>query len=176
MPKHVVLVLLTAIVCCLAGGHPYAADAGHDAIAMRPVSYPQWLQQRKAYQGRILVVDMWATWCTSCIEGFPKMLELEKKYASRDVQIVSMNLDDRGDTQAIAAANRFLQSVGARFPNYHMDENLMQAFDKLDLIGIPAVVIYDVQGKQRYRLTGDNPYKQFTDRDIESAIQHLLSE
>jgi thiol-disulfide isomerase/thioredoxin len=119
---------------------------------------------------------MWATWCTSCIERFPKMVSLHNKYADRGVQIVSMNLDDHGDTQAIAAANRFLRSVGARFPNYHMDENLMQAFEKLDLIGIPVVAIYDKQGEQRYRLTGDNPYKQFTDRDIETAIQHLLNE
>jgi thiol-disulfide isomerase/thioredoxin len=176
MPGKRIFVLLIMVGCCLAGGPLYAVDDNNEASAMRPISYQQWLQQRETYRGHILVVDMWATWCTSCIERFPKMVSLHNKYADRGVQIVSMNLDDHGDTQAIAAANRFLRSVGARFPNYHMDENLMQAFEKLDLIGIPVVAIYDKRGEQRYRLTGDNPYKQFTDRDIETAIQHLLNE
>lgn len=154
-----------------------AAAAGEPAaIDMQPVSYQQWQQQRRSYSGNILVVDMWATWCSSCIERFPKMVQLDKRYAGRGVQIVSMNLDDRGDSDAIAAANRFLRSVDARFPNYRMDENLMLAFEKLNLIGIPVVLIYDEQGRERYRLTGDNPYKQFTDRDIEIAIQALLDE
>ena len=157
-------------------GGLYAGEQSPGNNSMQAINFQQWLLQRKAYRGRILVVDMWATWCTSCIERFPKMVALDKKYAGRGVQIVAINLDDRDDGEAIASANHFLHSVGAHFPNYRMDENLMQAFEKLQLIGIPVVVIYDRQGRQRYRLTGDNPYKQFTDRDVETAIQQLLDE
>ena len=145
-------------------------------VSMKPISYQQWLQQRQTYRGQILVVDMWATWCSSCIERFPKMVSLHKKYARQGVQIVSLNLDDHNDKQALATASRFLNSIDAHFDHYHMDENLMQAFEKLDLIAIPVVIIYDRQGTQRYKLTGDNPYKQFTDKDVERAIQDLLHE
>ena len=174
MKKNIIAGFLLSLASSLYFDTLQAADTG--AATMQSVSYQQWLEQRKAFLGRILVVDMWATWCSSCIERFPKMVTMHKKYADRGVQIVSMNLDDHGDSASIAAANRFLNSINARFPNYHMDENLMQAFDLLDLIGIPVVIIYDRLGKQRYRLTGDNPYKQFTDKDIEIAIQHLLNE
>ena len=63
----------------------------------------------------------------------------------------------------------------ANFDHYHLDEALMNAFDKIDLLGIPAVLIYGKDGNERYRLTGDNPNKQFTEADIENAIKHLIN-
>ena len=51
----------------------------------------------------------------------------------------------------------------------------MIAFEKLNLIGIPAVIIYDRNGDERYRLTGDDPNNQYSGKDIEKAIQELLA-
>jgi len=123
-----------------------------------------------------VVVDAWAMWCTSCIKRFPKMVEMEKAFEGKNVQFVSLNLDDHQKTEAVAQAAAFLEEIGATFDNYHMNENLIDAFDHFDLIGIPAVLIYDKHGKERYRLTGDNPNRQFTDKDIENAINELLAE
>jgi len=174
MPGFFITGLLIFFACCPFCGSLYADEQSPDNSSMQAINFQQWLLQRQTYRGRILVVDMWATWCISCIERFPKMVALDKKYAARGVQIVAINLDDRDDVEAIAKS--FLHSVRAHFPNYRMDENLMQAFEKLQLTGIPVVIIYDRQGRQRYRLTGDNPNKQFTDRDVETAIQQLLDE
>lgn len=146
------------------------------SISLKPVSLDQWQTELSTYKNKIVVVDMWATWCTSCIKRFPKMLTLFHQYKSQNVQFISLNLDDYEDTDSIIAAEKFLKHVKAEFPNYHINENLMTAFEKLNLIGIPAVVIYDINNKERYRLTGDNPYKQFTDQDIEKAIQQLIKE
>ena len=85
-----------------------------------------------------------------------------------------MNLDDREDTKSLKIADKFLQKMNANFDHYRMDENLLYAFEKIDLIGIPAVLIYDSKGNEQYRLTGDNPNKQFTEKDIEEAIINLL--
>jgi hypothetical protein len=57
-----------------------------------------------------------------------------------------------------------------------MNENMMDAFEMLDLLGIPAVFIYDRNGQERIRLTGDNPNKQFTDKNVEEAIVSLLAQ
>lgn len=165
------LVILLVIV------QPSAATAtGVPDTEMRVVDDAGWQQQLKTYRGRILVVDMWATWCSSCIERFPKIVDLDKKYRDRGVQVISLNLDDRDDHDAIRQANRFLNEVGAVFPNYHMNENMMRAFERLQLIGIPVVIIYDAHGQERFRMTGDNPYKQFTDQDVDQAIKLLLDE
>lgn len=126
-------------------------------------------------KGQAVVVDMWATWCLPCIERFPHMVELAQKYADQRVRFVSLCLDDRDDEDAIALAQRFLTEQRARFPNFLMDEVVTRAFEKLDLLGIPAVFIYGPDGSLRYRLTGDDPNNQFTDADVDEAIEELLA-
>jgi hypothetical protein len=103
------------------------------------------------------------------------MVELAQKYADQDVEFVSLCLDDRDDEDSIALAKRFLTEQRARFPNFLMDEVVTQAFEKLDLLGIPAVFIYGPDGSLRHRLTGDDPNNQFTDADVDDAIEELLA-
>jgi thiol-disulfide isomerase/thioredoxin len=145
-----------------------------DTISLQAISFSQWQEKLASYHSDVVVVDMWATWCVSCIERFPKMVKLHRQYRNKGVRFVSMCLDERDDQPAIERATRFLRKSNADFENYLMDENLMEAFEMLDLIGIPAVLIYDRKGAERFRLTGDNPNKQFTDRDVEDAIRQLL--
>lgn len=146
------------------------------AVELTPISYNNWTKKLQDYRPDIVVVDMWAMWCTSCIKRFPKMVELNEKYANQGVKFVSLNLDDYQNTGAVESADVFLKEMNARFDNFHINENLIDTFEKLKLKGIPAVAIYDGAGKERYRLTGDNPNKQFTDADIEAAIEALLKE
>ena len=141
---------------------------------MTVVNNVEWEIQRQQYIPNIVVVDMWAMWCSSCIERFPEMVKLHEKYKNQNVEFVSMNLDDREDIESLKLAEKFLKKMNANFDHYRMDENLLHAFEKIDLIGIPAVLIYDKHGKEQYRLTGDNPNKQFTEKDIEEAVKNLL--
>ena len=124
--------------------------------------------------GRLVVVDMWATWCPPCIERFPHMVKLHERYAPEGVDFVSLCLDDREDEQAVERARQFLEEQQATFSNYLMDENIIDAFEKLDVLGIPAVFVHDRAGALRYRLTGDDPNDQFTEEDVEKAIAALL--
>ena len=160
------------VITTLTGPLAYASDHS----LMKPLSYQQWTKQLQTYPPSIVVVDMWAMWCVSCIERFPEMVKLHQQYKDDNVVFISMNLDDREDTESLVAANKFLQSMNAQFEHYRMDENLMVAFEKTNLISIPAVLIFDDQGNEKYRLTGDNPNKQFSEHDIEQAIKALLAQ
>jgi thiol-disulfide isomerase/thioredoxin len=133
-----------------------------------------WIERLQEFQGEIVVVDFWATWCGPCLKRFPHMIDLHDAYRGRGVQFLSMCLDDRSDGDAIDAARGFLEKNKVTFPNYLMDENILDAFEKLDILGIPAVFIYDEKGNLAYRLTGDDPRDQFTDQDVENAIRELL--
>jgi len=142
--------------------------------AMEPVRFGEWETTLRQQQGHITVVDLWASWCTPCLERFPHMVDLYHKYSGRNVRFISLNFDQQGDQESLQWANQFLQRVGAVFPNYHMDENMSQAFERLDLLGLPVVLVYDEDGTEAYRLTGDDPDSQFSDKDVESAVLSLL--
>ncbi len=167
------LILLLSAVSCLLSA---VALADRAPTALKQVNYSQWQTVLASYKPDIVVVDMWATWCSTCLEQFPKMVELHKKYKDKGVRIVAMNLDDRNDSVAISLAQRFLQENQAGFDNYRMDEKMLLAFEKLGLMSIPAVIVYDRQGKEHVRLTGDDPNKQFVDADIEQVITALLQQ
>ena len=171
------LLLLTLLVGFLTGcseGHENRGDS--DKVSLEPITFSQWSNLLAQYSPDIVVVDMWATWCAPCVERFPGIVELDRRYRNQGVRVVSMLLEDRGDSDAIRAAKRFLVENNATFENYYIDENLLDAFESLDLIGIPAVVIYDRKSQERYRLTGDNPNRQFDESDVENAIIALLKE
>jgi len=142
--------------------------------AMRAVRFGQWESTLREQRGHITVVDLWASWCSPCLERFPHMVELFHRYSGRGVRFISLNFDQQGDGESLEWANRFLQRVQAVFPNYHMDENMSQAFERLDLLGLPVVLIYDADGSEAYRLTGDDPNNQFDENDVEDAVLSLL--
>jgi thiol-disulfide isomerase/thioredoxin len=127
-------------------------------------------------QPDVLVVDIWASWCISCIERFPEMVSMAERYADQGVSFLTLNLDDPRDEEGITWSNGFLERIGADFPNYHLQENLTESFEALNLLAIPVVLIYDGEGVERYRLTNDDPNNQFDKADIEAAVQALLAE
>jgi thiol-disulfide isomerase/thioredoxin len=123
-----------------------------------------------------VVVDLWASWCVSCIERFPEMVELAERYGDRPVRFLTLNLDDPQDAAGIEWSNDFLERIGAEFSNYHLAENLNWSFERLDLLAIPVVLIYDGTGRERFRLTNDDPNNQFDEQDVEEALRSLLGE
>jgi cytochrome c biogenesis protein CcmG/thiol:disulfide interchange protein DsbE len=153
-----------------------APPGGGAAFALAPVSFERWQEHLGRLRGEIVVVDHWATWCVPCLERFPAMVALAGKYQRRGVRFRSLCLDDRDDPDALAHAREFLSRQQADFPHYLMDEPITAAFEKLDLLGIPAVFVYGRDGALRYRLTGDDPARQFTDADVELAILELIGE
>lgn len=164
-------------LAAVALGLMFSGNARSDArTEMQPVSFSQWEKILEEQQGSITVVDAWASWCSPCIERFPHMVDLYHQYNSRGVHFISLNFDEQGDIESLQWANQFLQRVEAVFSNYHMNENMTEAFDRLGLVGLPAVLIYDADGNQAYRLTGDDPNNQFDDQDVENAVLTLLGQ
>ena len=58
----------------------------------------------QALQGKLVVVDFWATWCGPCMQMVPHMVELNQKYGSKGLQIIGISLDE--DRQAMINTTR----------------------------------------------------------------------
>ncbi|MBI3665073.1 MAG: TlpA family protein disulfide reductase [Acidobacteria bacterium] len=153
-----------------------AQNATPPPIDLQRIHFGQWKRELASLKGRIVVVDVWATWCAPCLERFPHVVTLYNQYKDRGVTFVSLCVDDREDPQAVEQARQFLRRQKAAFRNYLMDENITQAFEKLDLLGIPAVFIYDRSGRLRHNFNGDDPNHQFTQKQVEEALARLVAD
>ena len=61
-------------------------------------------------RGSVVFVDFWASWCGPCKRSFPWMNEMSRKYASKGLQVVAINVDKKRDD-----ADRFLKALPAEF-------------------------------------------------------------
>ena len=50
-------------------------------------------QAIKQWQGKFLVVNFWATWCKPCVEEMPELVQLQKDFASNNVQLLGLGID-----------------------------------------------------------------------------------
>jgi thiol-disulfide isomerase/thioredoxin len=180
--RALTIVLLSAAVItagcgkesCSTCGDTSTPAVGSDQpaeVKVDVVKYDQLLDAVKARRGHVVVMDVWATWCAPCKQEFPHLVELHERYAKGGVVCVSVSLDKSDQRDA---ALTFLKSKGAVFPNYVLDEG-EAGWDKLDLKGIPAVFVYDREGKLARRFTNDDPDNRFTYADVRKLVEELLA-
>jgi thiol-disulfide isomerase/thioredoxin len=153
-------------------GSPAAAPAGE--IRLVPVKFDEMLAQFAAKKAKLTMVDAWATWCGPCKENFPHVVEMNAKYASQGLAVVSLSMDDPEDTKAVAEAKRFLTDKKAVFTNFLLNEDPAAAFEKLNTSVIPAVFLYGPDGKELKRFTMDDPNNQFTYEQVEKTVAAIL--
>ena len=129
-----------------------------------------------AHRGKVVVMDAWSTSCEPCLKEFPGLVTLHKKYGPERVACVSLSFDFEGlgtPEQQRDKVLAFLRQQGATFENLLSNVPSDDLYKKFDLASIPAVFVYDQQGKlaQRFDSTLGKP---FTYRDIEAKVAALL--
>ncbi len=101
-------------------------------------------------KGKVVVVNLWATWCAPCREEMPTLAKLQTRYASKGVKVAPISLD-KGD-EAIGKARAFI-AANAPLGFYHGDYALAFAV-KPAAEALPTTLIFDRSGRERARLEG----------------------
>lgn len=87
---------------CLVTGSASALDVGQrppDLAATDIEGVPHRLHD---YQGRVLYVDFWASWCAPCLQVLPALAALHDRYGTQGFDVVAINVDTRwGDAQRL---------------------------------------------------------------------------
>ena len=101
----------------------------------------------------IYVIEFWATWCASCIAGFPELADLQAEYANQGVVVIAAtNADDWGCTLETATAMAMdpdrRMAFGVAFLD---DERLYRAWAAAaGHRGIPTALVVDRSGRLAY--------------------------
>ena len=102
-------------------------------------------------QGKIVVLNVWASWCPPCRAEMPGLQRLSERYADQGVTFAGL---DTRDTEAAASA--FIENVGVTYPNVvDPDGRLLLAFrGTLPPQAIPSTLIVDDEGRIAARVIG----------------------
>jgi thiol-disulfide isomerase/thioredoxin len=88
-------------------------------------------------QAPIVVLNFWASWCTPCLEEFPSLVKLRKKYPTKKMEIIAINSDD---TNALKKIDKKKKEFGLNFKIVH-DKKSKHIEDFL-ISAIPVSIIY----------------------------------
>jgi cytochrome c biogenesis protein CcmG/thiol:disulfide interchange protein DsbE len=91
------------------------------------------------YRGRIVVMNLWASWCPPCRAEMPDLQHLADAYAGRGLRIVGVN-----EGESPERARAFAHSLGIRFPIWI--DGTQRYGRTYAALGLPTTVILDGRG------------------------------
>jgi thiol-disulfide isomerase/thioredoxin len=124
------------------------------------------------YQGQVVLVNFWATWCEPCKVEIPWMIEFQKKYSSRGFTILGVSMDEDGKkaVQPFLDKERFDvngQKEAMNYPIVFGNDTIAGKFG--GIMGLPTSMLFTRDGKKVRTIVG------LVNRDdISKVIEGLL--
>ena len=172
---------LTIILALMSGCETSTPNADQQppqpkAVTVReatPEQFALWLSEQN---GKVVVVDMWATWCPPCVKEFPGLVALSKRYSPDRLSCASLSYDFQGISEFDLVKQRvldFLQDQEATTDNFIATIESDELFEQLDIVSIPVIDVYAADGSLYKRFDLSNGV-EFTYEDVNRVVDQLL--
>ena len=120
----------------------------------------------KNWGGRVVLLNLWATWCAPCRKEMPALDRLQKELGSKDFEVVALAVDRAGAD----AAAKFLGQVATTSLALYVDATARGA-TALKAVGMPTTILIDKSGREVGRLSGA---AEWDSEDAKRLIRSLL--
>jgi thiol-disulfide isomerase/thioredoxin len=117
------------------------------------------------FEGQVILVNYWATWCAPCVVEMPALDALQARYGGEDFQVVTISADRR-----IEEAEAFFEETGLEYlPNYH--DNSFAGPTAVGARGLPMSIIYNRNGVEMGRMPRD---AEWNSEDAHALIEAAI--
>jgi thiol-disulfide isomerase/thioredoxin len=117
----------------------------------------------RAFRGRVVLLNLWATWCAPCVKEMPALEHVQTALGGKDFAVVTVS-EDRGGREVVAP---FFRDHGLSALPMILDPG-NQAMAALHLRGLPTSILIDRSGNEIGRLEGGSDW-------TDSAIRRLIA-
>ena len=114
------------------------------------------------HHGRMVLVNLWATWCGPCIQEMPSLDRLQGKLGGPGFEVMALSLDNGG----LSVAAAFFEKLGIKNLDLYNDASFGIARD-FNTDGLPTSILLNGQGLEIGRITGPAEW------DSQEAIRFL---
>ncbi len=179
------IALLAATVFGGCSDDAASRPSGHVVKPREPAPFEMKTADRLVYEnvlvdleGKVVLVDCWATWCLPCVEQLPHTVELSRQYRDKGLAVVTLSFDVLAHKDEV---RKVLLSKGAvglinLVSEYDGGSESVDAFE-IPGGALPCYKLYDRKGELRRTFALDPAAKkQFTPADVEQAVKDLLAE
>jgi thiol-disulfide isomerase/thioredoxin len=169
--KKTLLIIVIAVVMLAAGFAVQKAITKlkkADQIQLTEFSLPDTTGKQHAmseWQGKLRVINFWATWCPPCREELPALVELQKQYVPKNVQFLGIAIDDA------EPVTEFLSKMAINYPMLIAGQGGIELAYSLGNFAsaIPFTIIVDKENNVVFHHSGELSKAQ-----LQEAIDKLL--
>ena len=119
------------------------------------------------YGDKVVLINVWATWCTECRRELPTVQKMYEKFKGDDFEVLAVSIDAAG-AKAIVP---FMKELGLKFPALQDKTGSIQLL--YGTTGVPETFIIDKKGKVAYVEIGAGDW---TEHDKQALIKGLMDE
>jgi thiol-disulfide isomerase/thioredoxin len=119
-----------------------------------------------SFEGRVLLVNFWATWCAPCVREMPSLDRLQAKFEGEDFIVLAVDEDRKGT----AVAKPFLDKLGLENLALYVDRRMALA-RALGVKGLPTTVLVDRRSRIVGRMDG---VAEWDAPEVEALIRYYL--
>ena len=130
--------------------------------------FDQRVETLSDFQGKVVVLDFWATYCPPCLEEIPHLNELKSKYGA-DLQIVGLHVGGEEDRERVP---EFVERLKINYALGYPEDALSNALMGTDN-AIPQTYVFNRSGKLTKKIIG---FDNFIKADLDQAITEALNE
>jgi thiol-disulfide isomerase/thioredoxin len=118
------------------------------------------------YQGRIVVLNFWATWCGPCKEELPRLGQIASQYADRNVAFLLASIDEQKKEPAV---REYVSEHGIKLPVFTgASVDLLEQLAGVNVV--PATLVIDDKGEIIRAINGEA-----REQDVKEAVDWLIS-
>lgn len=101
------------------------------------------------FRGKVILVNVWATWCVPCREEMPTLDALQAELGSDRFEVVALSIDRAGSP----VVRKFYDEIGVTNLAMYVDKTML-SMTALRTVGLPTTILIDAQGQELGRLVG----------------------
>jgi len=150
-----------------ATGGPVRIQVGAPVPAYAAVSLAGDSVSLPMLRDKVVLLNVWATWCHPCRAEIPELQALHTKYAAQGLDIVGVSVDGDGSDESI---REFIQEFGITYRIWRDPAERVSA--QFLVVGVPATFLVDRNGVLQWRMTG--PIRP-GDSTLTNAIERALA-
>lgn len=123
----------------------------------------------KSLQGKIVIMDFWATWCGPCLASFPGMKEAVNQYKDdKEVAFLFVATWDRKDEVV-----KWAEKNKDKYPFYILYDDNNKLAQDFGIEGLPTKFILGKKGETRYISVGASSSPEATRSEIQNIVEAL---
>lgn len=114
----------------------------------------------KDYRGKVVLLNLWATWCGPCREEMPHLIELKKKYGDNGFEVIGLNVgfQDTDEPEPIDDIQAFAKKMRLNYELARIQPDVTKKLQKIAQISaVPESFLVDREGRLRGVFVGGGP-------------------